>query len=120
MAVPEIRRLYYSMKDVCGIARLTPHMLKSWEKKFPQLRPAQNKSGKRLYKPADIQLILKIRDLLSQGTAEAEIFRLLEGEAPASSAESVKSPDRFPSGMDSGLVLEIKRELVELLNILKE
>jgi DNA-binding transcriptional MerR regulator len=120
MTVPEIRRLYYSMKDVCGIARLTPHMLKSWEKKFPQLRPAQNKSGKRLYKPDDIQLILKVRDLLAQGTQDLEIVRILEGEASSPSAESAKAGEKIPSRSDTGLIIEIKRDLLDLLNILKE
>jgi DNA-binding transcriptional MerR regulator len=120
MAVPEIRRLYYSMKDVCGIAQVTPHVLKSWEKRFPQLKPAQNKPGKRLYKPDDIQLILKIRDLLSHGMPDAEIFRMLEGEARSPTSESVKAGGKIPTGMDTGYVLEIKRGLMELLNILKE
>jgi DNA-binding transcriptional MerR regulator len=119
MAVPEIRRLYYSMKDACGIARLTPHMLKSWEKKYPQLKPAQNKSGKRLYKPDDIQLILRIRDMLAQGASEGEIGRILEGEAPTPPAESAKEEGKTPPGMDAIIILEIKRELTDLLNILK-
>ena len=108
------------MKEVCGIARVTPHILKSWEKKFPQLRPSQNKSGKRLYKPDDIQLILKVRDLLAQGMQDLEIVRILEGEAPSPPAESANAEESVPAKMDTGLVLEIKRELLDLLSILKE
>jgi DNA-binding transcriptional MerR regulator len=120
MAVPEIRKLYYPMKEVCGIARVTPHILKSWEKKFPQLRPSQNKSGKRLYKPDDIQLILKVRDLIAQGTQDLEIVRILEGEAPSPPAESAKAKNEMQSKKDTALFHEIKRELLELLGLLKE
>jgi DNA-binding transcriptional MerR regulator len=120
MAVPEIRRLYYSMKEVCGIAGVTPHMLKSWEKKFPQFRPAQNKSGKRLYKPDEIKLILRIRDLLAQGAQDLEIVRILEGEAQSTPAESAKTVEETASSADIRLIRQVKRELLELLDILKE
>jgi DNA-binding transcriptional MerR regulator len=119
MAVPEIRRLYYSMRDVCGATGLTAHTLKAWERKFPQLKPAQNKSGKRLYKPDDIQLILKIRDLLAGGMQEAEAARILEGDAPPQNTPSVR-PDAagaFPA--DSELLVQIRRELREMLDLLK-
>jgi len=120
MAVPEIRRLYYSMKDVCGIVQATPHMLKTWEKRFPQLKPAQNKSGKRLYKPDDIQLILRIRDLLGHGTPDPEIARILEGEIPFDSSGSAKTGSRIRSADDTALMREIKQELVDLLDLLKK
>ena len=108
------------MKEVCGIARVTPHILKSWEKKFPQLRPSQNKSGKRLYKPDDIQLILKVRDLIAHGTQDLEIVRILEGEAPSPPAESAKAKNEAQSKKDTALFHEIKGELLELLGLLKE
>lgn len=108
------------MKDVCGIAQVTPHVLKTWEKRFSQLKPAQNKSGKRLYKPDDIQLILRIRDLLGRGTQDSEIVRILEGEIPGTSSESARAGDRSQPVKNAALIHEIKRELLDLLVFLKE
>jgi DNA-binding transcriptional MerR regulator len=120
MAVPEIRRLYYSMKDACAAAGVSPHALKSWEKRFPRLKPAQNKSGKRLYRPDDIQLILRIRDLIAGGAQDAEIVLILDGELPPETDARPSETGKPGPGRNSGWIVEIRRELQDLLNIMKE
>jgi DNA-binding transcriptional MerR regulator len=120
MAVPEIRRLYYSMKDACAVAGVTQHELKSWEKRFPRLRPAQNKSGKRLYKPEDIRLISRIRDLIAGGAQDAEIVLILDGELPPEAGERRLETGHPGGGRSSGLIPIIRKELEDLLNIIKE
>jgi DNA-binding transcriptional MerR regulator len=40
------------------------HVLRFWELKFPQLKPMKRGGGRRLYRPADVQLLKGIRDLL--------------------------------------------------------
>jgi DNA-binding transcriptional MerR regulator len=119
MSRPEIRRLYYSMKEVCRTAGITAYALKSWEKRFPQLKPAKNKSGKRLYKPADVEVVLKIRDWMREGTPDLEILRRLEGvaaEAPVASSESVRMDVQ---GDASKWIEQFRRGLQELLELLK-
>ena len=40
------------------------HVLRFWEVKFPQLKPMKRGGGRRLYRPADVELLKGIRDLL--------------------------------------------------------
>ena len=40
------------------------HVLRFWELKFPQLKPMKRGGGRRLYRPADVELLRGIRDLL--------------------------------------------------------
>jgi DNA-binding transcriptional MerR regulator len=40
------------------------HVLRFWEAKFPQLKPMKRGGGRRLYRPADVELLKGIRDLL--------------------------------------------------------
>lgn len=40
------------------------HVLRFWEAKFTQLRPMKRGGGRRLYRPADVELLRCIRDLL--------------------------------------------------------
>jgi DNA-binding transcriptional MerR regulator len=40
------------------------HVLRFWETKFPQLKPMKRGGGRRLYRPADVELLRGIRDLL--------------------------------------------------------
>jgi DNA-binding transcriptional MerR regulator len=40
------------------------HVLRFWEMKFPQLKPMKRGGGRRLYRPVDVELLRRIRDLL--------------------------------------------------------
>ena len=43
---------------------LPQHVLRFWESKFPQVKPMKRGGGRRYYRPEDISLLEKIRDLL--------------------------------------------------------
>lgn len=40
------------------------HILRYWEEQFPMLKPLTRAGGRRLYRPADVALLLQINDLL--------------------------------------------------------
>ena len=54
----------YRMGEVCTLTGLESHVLRYWETEFAQLSPNKSRGGQRLYRPADIDLVLRIRDLL--------------------------------------------------------
>ncbi|OYW05447.1 MAG: hypothetical protein B7X11_01935 [Acidobacteria bacterium 37-65-4] len=58
------QKLYYKIGEVGEITGIPSHVLRFWEKQFPQLVPNKTRSGHRLYKKRDIQVILHIKDLL--------------------------------------------------------
>lgn len=60
------QKLYYKIGEVCAITQIPSHVLRFWEKQFPQLSPNKTPSGHRLYKKRDIQVILQIKELLYQ------------------------------------------------------
>ena len=41
-----------------------PHVLRFWETKFTSLRPLKRSGSRRYYRPDDVAMIIKIRDLL--------------------------------------------------------
>jgi DNA-binding transcriptional MerR regulator len=57
-------KLYYFMGEVNKITGLKPHVLRYWETEFPALNPKKNEKGKRIYQKKDIELVLKIKELL--------------------------------------------------------
>ncbi|KMQ51501.1 Transcriptional regulator, MerR family [Chitinispirillum alkaliphilum] len=59
-----LRKIYYSISEVCKITGLEAHVLRYWESEFPQLRPKKNRAGNRAYREKDIELIKYIKDLL--------------------------------------------------------
>ncbi len=59
-----IRKLYYSISEVSKITELEQYVLRYWESEFPQLKPAKNRAGNRIYTNKDIKLTLHIKKLL--------------------------------------------------------
>ena len=61
---PTIKKLYYSIGEVSELTELKAYVLRYWETEFSQLKPPKNRAGNRTYRKKDIEVILKIKDLL--------------------------------------------------------
>lgn len=59
-----IKKLYFSISEVCKITGLEQYVLRYWETEFDQLKPQKNRAGNRIYTNNDINLILRIKHLL--------------------------------------------------------
>ena len=57
-------RLYFKIGDVARICGVETYVLRFWETQFPQLRPHKSGTGQRLYRRHDVELILKIMQLV--------------------------------------------------------
>lgn len=76
-------RPLFKAAEVCSIAGVQPYVLKSWEGEFPALG-ASTTGGARVYRRADVELVLEIRRLLfDEGlTLGAARRKLASGERP--------------------------------------
>ena len=55
---------FYSIGEVCSLTDLKPHVLRYWESQFRVLNPAKNRSGNRVYKSKEVELIMLVKQLL--------------------------------------------------------
>jgi len=55
---------FYSIGEVCALTELKPHVLRYWESQFRFLNPAKNRSGNRVYKGREVELITLVKHLL--------------------------------------------------------
>ena len=55
---------FYSIGEVCSLTDLKPHVLRYWESQFRFLSPAKNRSGNRVYKGREVELIMLVKHLL--------------------------------------------------------
>ncbi len=55
---------FYSIGEVCDLTELKPHVLRYWESQFRFLNPAKNRSGNRVYKGREVELIMLVKHLL--------------------------------------------------------
>lgn len=60
--IPE--KLFFKIGEVCELIKVQPHVLRYWETEFPMLQPQKNRAGQRVYRRKDVEMVLRIRDLL--------------------------------------------------------
>jgi DNA-binding transcriptional MerR regulator len=102
-------KLYFRIREVSELLGLEQHVLRYWETEFPALAPKKTSGGHRLYRRKDVELFLKIKDLLYtrkftiEGARKALAAALRE---PAHEQGELFRADPLP---------EIRRELSEIL-----
>jgi DNA-binding transcriptional MerR regulator len=118
-------RLYRSISDVSELVGVKPHVLRYWETQFSMLRPRKNRAGNRMYRPEDVKLLLRIKDLLyaRRFTIEGARKRLLEDRRENPQVE-LGLEERTPPAEESApmtkiLLHELRNDLRQLLARLK-
>jgi DNA-binding transcriptional MerR regulator len=64
MTGPGSLQEFFSIGEVCALTDLKPHVLRYWESQFRLLSPAKNRSGNRVYRSREVELILLVKHLL--------------------------------------------------------
>ncbi len=57
-------KLYFRIGEVSDIVGVKPYVLRYWETEFGDVRPTKSKSGQRLYKRRDVELLMQVKTLL--------------------------------------------------------
>jgi len=105
---------YRSIREVSETLGVKAHVLRYWETQFPMLRPRKGRSGVRMYRPKDLELLQQIRQLLyERGFTIAGARRKLVAE---------RHPEEETGGATvpapATLLREIRRELKVLQALL--
>ncbi len=113
-----IKRLYYSIAEVSQITGIKPYVLRFWETEFPELRPAKNSAGNRIYRKSDIRTVFMIKRLLydDKYTIEGARQRLKQ----LRNADEPQLSLFFKEIKQEELLREMQQALVDLLDILDE
>lgn len=115
----------YKIGEVCKLADVQPYVLRYWETEFAQLAPNKSGGGQRLYTRAEIDTILRIKELLYRdGFTIAGAKKKLEQDGLAEEPAPVATPPvtataAAPSAprVDLG---KVKKELRAILAMLKK
>lgn len=109
MPIPEIpEKLFFRIGEVCEIAGVEPYVLRFWETEFPFLAPQKSKSGHRVYRKKDVEVVLKIKDLLyGRG------FTIPGARKQLSKTRSGQGPQR------DKVLIQVRNELRDILTLLR-
>ena len=115
---PPDSKLYRSISEVSDLVGVKPPVMRYWETQFSMLRPKKNRAGNRMYRPEEVKMLLRIKELLydRRFTIAGARRRLLdERKEPA-----VPQVEMGFADAEKRLVLhEVKTELRQLLDKLK-
>ena len=93
---------FRTISEVADDLDVPPHVLRFWETKFNQVRPLKRGGGRRYYRPEDIALLRRIRELLyREGYTIKGVQKLLREGAvrmptAGETARAVQSGDAEP------------------------
>jgi DNA-binding transcriptional MerR regulator len=123
----------YKIGEVCKLADVQPYVLRYWETEFPPLAPNKSGGGQRLYTRREIDIILRIKQLLySEGFTIAGAKKKLELEVadggapgavvdaapPVSPAKAARAKSKRDATTKT--LVNVKKELTAILRMLEE
>jgi DNA-binding transcriptional MerR regulator len=105
---------FRTISEAAGELELPQHVLRFWETKFPHIRPLKRGGGRRYYRPEDLLLLRRIRDLLYDDgytiKGAQKLLRRNDGKKPGNDDDDSQR---------EGIVLD-KRQRAELADVLGE
>lgn len=108
---------FRTISEVSVELEVPPHVLRFWETKFPILRPLKRSGGRRYYRPNDILMIAKIRDLLyTEGFTIKGAQRFLKSKGSPTISEATPSQANNDDALDllavQDLLLNARKKLL--------
>jgi DNA-binding transcriptional MerR regulator len=103
---------FFKIGEAARLCAVKPYVLRYWETEFASLRPQKTRSQQRLYRPKDVELLLKIRHLLYEErfTIEGARGRLRELGHAESAPPPLPPPEVTPETLR-----KIKQGLEDLI-----
>ena len=108
---------FFKIGEAARLCAVKPYVLRYWETEFASLRPQKTRSKQRLYRPKDVELLLKIRHLLydERFTIEGARGRLRELGHAESAPPPLPPPEVSPETLR-----KIKQGLEDLIRIVAD
>ena len=97
---------FRTISEVSDRLNVPQHVLRFWETKFTQVKPLKRAGGRRYYRPEDIELLERLRDLLyAEGYTIRGVQKLLRekgvkdllAETQAAPAQAAAEPPPAPA-----------------------
>ena len=102
VVIPE--KIYFKIGEVCELVGVQAHVLRYWETEFPMLSPQKNKSGQRSYRRRDVEIAVRIKQLLyNEMFTIAGARKKLQTESRDGARTKTTTPTSTPSPRGSSL-----------------
>lgn len=111
-------KLTFKRPEVIKITRLDGKVIDFWEKEFGGISPVVNKAGEKFYTRQDIELILKIKQLMIVEKMEKSSIKKIIGETNGDSIENTHGNREKSQKIRTEKLKIIRTGLEEILTLL--
>src|SRR4051795_724 len=88
------KRAWLKAAEVCEVAQVQPYVLRTWELEFADLGVTKTPGGPRVYRKADLDRVLRIKQLVfGEGLTLAGARRKIDGERGAAPNDALPFDD---------------------------
>jgi len=112
---------FKTISEVSAMLDVPQHVLRFWESKFSSLRPLKRSGGRRYYRPDDIAVLRRIRELLYvDGFTIKGAQKLVRSKASASALITVASTEDMPAPTLQDAIAMLDEVKMRLANIKRQ
>ncbi|MBM3524736.1 MAG: MerR family transcriptional regulator, partial [Alphaproteobacteria bacterium] len=99
---------FRTISEVADHLDVPQHVLRFWETRFTQIRPLKRAGGRRYYRPEDVDLLRRIRELLYRdGYTIKGVQKLLRDNGRDHGDATEEVEDAEPSGAASAVASDM-------------
>jgi DNA-binding transcriptional MerR regulator len=114
-AIPD--KPFFKIGEAARLCALKPYVLRYWETEFRSLKPQKTRSRQRLYRRQDVEMLLRIRNLLYDQRFKMEGARARLRELGHDEGAAPPVP---PPAVDVEMLKKLKQGLVELSRMVED
>src|ERR1044072_6880158 len=108
-SIPE--KLFFKIGEVCELAGVQAHVLRYWESEFPTLAPQKNRAGQRVYRKRDVEMALRIKELLYEDQYTiAGAKKRLANDLRAGGKLKIVSPENGADDLDDVAEVDLQSQ----------
>ena len=111
---------FKTISEVSALLDVPQHVLRFWESKFSGLRPLKRGGGRRYYRPEDVAVLRRIRQLLYVDGFTIKGAQKLVRSKTLATKQSVLTPENRASGKDLAEVMAMLDDVKPRLSALKQ
>ena len=121
MVVNKSKSAFRTIAEVGDELGVATHVLRFWETKFPQISPMKRSGGRRYYRPDDVELLRKIKELLYDKRFTIEgVQKLIKEKGVKAFVGEEIMPDFFEQAPQVELSETARKLIVTTINDLKQ
>ncbi len=108
-------KMAYKVEEVSRLTKVDIETIDAWEREFPFLRAGRTGGGQRFFRPKDVEIIQRVRELLDEKTLTmAGIKRRIEDEFKLRPPTLVH-PDKLRKAL-----YDVRDELQDIVSLIKK